>query len=381
MGNLLDYLDWRGDLELNTVPFGEVDGLILSCLSYARLEDIVPGIGEGSITIHEAAKEFFRVHPQEELKKDQSFTNFSPRILEKCAMSRRFGNATVSHFVNEVDPSKDLQFSAMQIVTDDGIPFVSFRGTDDTLTGWKEDFNISYQLVPADRRAASYLEMVQKDDKRPLRIGGHSKGAHLAVYAASTASPSIKDRIIAIYEEDGPGFNEEMIRDSRMEKLAPLIHRVTPTTSIIGTLLLHYREPVIVKSSETGVNEHSPVSWQVMGDHFLLSPTYSRAGELFDETFNTWIAGEDMEHRKGFIDDLFSCLEASGATTVSELRRHTPKQTKAIWDRLRQINPESRVTLEKLITIFIGELFDAKGTIKKLVNTSLPWWQRISSEE
>ena len=57
MANLLDYLDWRGDLTLDKSPFNEVDNLILAELSFVDFKDIVPAPSEGeSVALRDAAE-------------------------------------------------------------------------------------------------------------------------------------------------------------------------------------------------------------------------------------------------------------------------------------------------------------------------------------
>lgn len=354
MGNILDYLDWRGDIPLSLIPFGRVDALILSVLTYVRLDGIVPQVGQEDISIGDAAKAFFEAHSEKELREDKSFTNFAPEVLRKAAESRRFGKSSLRNYVNHVDLDNELQFSAMEIETEDGIPFVSFKGTDDTIIGWKEDFNISYRTVPAEEEALAYLNYIHADTKGKIRLGGHSKGAHLAVYAGAFCLEEIRERITDIYENDGPGFNQEMMERLGHEKPQLQIHRLIPQTAIIGSLLCHFKKADIVRSDEKGVMQHNPISWQIMGGDFITEENNSKKGMLFEETFNTWIASVDKEDRKGFIDDMFSVLQAPGFTTIKEVRQASPKESRIMWERLQGIDPRSREIIEKLILIFIG---------------------------
>ena len=354
MGNILDYLDWRGDIPLSLIPFGRVDALILSVLSYVKLEGIVPQPGQGEISLEEAAEAFFACHSEKELKEDKTFTNFAPEVLRKAAASARFGKSILRNFCNHVDLEHELQFSAMEILTEDGVSFLSYKGTDDTIIGWKEDFNISYRTVPADEEAVAYLNFVHANTKGKIRLGGHSKGAHLALYAAAFCREDIRDRITEIYENDGPGFNWEMLESCDRERLKPLICRVIPQTAIIGSLLYHLKEADIVRSDEKGLMQHNPISWQILGGDFVTEESCSKKGKIFEETFNTWIESVGEEDRKGFIDDMFSVLQAPGFTTIKEVRQAGPKASKIMWERLQRIDPRSRMIIEKLILIFIG---------------------------
>ena len=192
MGNLLDYLAWRGDLPLERDPFNSVDALLLSCLSYVDFADVAPGMGEGKITLEEASERFFTLHSPEELAQDKSFISFAPSMLKALADSDRFKDAYILNYVNDTDISREIQFSAIEIDTSDGATFISFRGTDDTIIGWKEDFNLSFMTVPAEDEAVAYLKKVADGKNNTVRIGGHSKGGHLAVYSAALADDKLK---------------------------------------------------------------------------------------------------------------------------------------------------------------------------------------------
>ena len=204
MSNILDYLAWRGDLSFANDPFNSIDALILSCLSYVDLKKIVPGFGAGMITMEDAAGKFFKIHTDEELAKDKSLISFAPALFRTAASTERFKNARLCNFTDDTDISREIQFSAVEIDTEDGFPFISFRGTDDTIIGCKEDFNLSYMTVPAEDEASLYLQKVMDGRKCKCRLGGHSKGGHLAIYAAAKVQENIQDKIERIYSFDGP---------------------------------------------------------------------------------------------------------------------------------------------------------------------------------
>ena len=149
MGNLLDYLAWRGDLTLAQDPFNSIDALLLSSLSYVDFSDVVPSKGKGMITMKQASDKFFQIHSEEELARDKSFINFAPALLKALAESDRFKDAYLLNYVDDTDISREIQFAAVEIDTSDDTVFISYRGTDDKIVGWKEDFNLSYMTVPA----------------------------------------------------------------------------------------------------------------------------------------------------------------------------------------------------------------------------------------
>ena len=207
MSNILDYLAWRGDLSLTQDPFNSIDALVLSCLSYVDFTGVVPAEDNALITVEEASERFFTLHSAEELAQDKSFIRFAPDLLRAMARTDRFKNAYILNFVDDTDISRGIQFAAVEIDLSDGTAFISFRGTDDTVVGWKEDFNLSFMTVPSEMEAVRYLRKVTDGRQDKIRLGGHSKGGHLAIFAATTADPETASRIDHVYSFDGPGFN------------------------------------------------------------------------------------------------------------------------------------------------------------------------------
>ena len=176
MGNILDYLDWRGDLTFEQSPFNEVDNLILACFSYLDLDERVEVKNGNTLSVEELFAAFSRREMKKDLKAESAFLQNTPVLLEKMACAERFRKCTVGGFVNEILSSQAQQFAAVTIGLDDGTTYISFRGTDDTIVGWKEDFNLSNGVVPSHRKALEYLETHGTYIQSMLRIGGHSKG-------------------------------------------------------------------------------------------------------------------------------------------------------------------------------------------------------------
>lgn len=175
MGNILDYLDWRGDLTFEQSPFNEVDNLILACFSYIELDGIREIQNGNTLYLEELSENFFAEKKNEKIKAQTTFLQNIPELLRKMAKSSRYRKCRVSGFVNEILPSETKQFAAVTVELPDGTVYISFRGTDDTIIGWKEDFNLSNGIVPSHKRALEYLEKEGRYIQSMLRIGGHSK--------------------------------------------------------------------------------------------------------------------------------------------------------------------------------------------------------------
>lgn len=365
MSNFLDYLAWRGDLTLEQDPFNSIDALILSSLSYVDFKGVIPLRGEGIITVEEASARFFGLHSEEELAQDKSFINYAPSILKALAGTERFRNAFLLNFEDDTDISREIQFAAVEIDTSDGAAFISFRGTDDTIIGWKEDFNLSYMTVPAENEAASYLKEVTEGRDEKIRIGGHSKGGHLAIYAAMAADSGLQSRIEKVYSFDGPGFNHEAMETEKFKSLQPKIFKVIPETSIIGRLLENTTEPLIVKSTELGIMQHDPLSWQLEGKRFETCDTTDKISDTFDETMSVWLGEMSFEDRKVFVDELFSVFEASGCEYLSTMSKVGIKGTRAMIERMGQIRNDSGAKVRTLVKMFLINLNTLKDSVLK----------------
>lgn len=353
MGNIMDYISWRGDLSFEQAQFNEVDNLILACFSYVNLDGISAVTKQKGIGLKKLTKEFMKLHTMKELEADKSFIRLAPFMMMEMAKSVRFGKCVVRNYVNDIVTEAEQQFAAMEIVLEDGTSYVSFRGTDDTIIGWKEDFNLSTGVVPAQKRAIEYLQKISEHTDGMLRVGGHSKGGNLAIYG-SVMCKSAHEKILEIYSNDGPGFSREFQELPEMKEMMPKIIRIIPEYSIIGTLLEHEKEPVIVASSSKGLLQHDGFSWEVQGPALVRRDSLNKTALRFIEILHKWIDGMDTEQKRLLIEDLFATLQASGYENLSEVQSGGLKSLAAMVKRVEKFAPESRGMMQELLTAICG---------------------------
>lgn len=353
MGNIMDYISWRGDLTFEQSKFNEVDNLILACFSYVNLDGITAVTEQNGSGLKNLAEEFMKLHTMEELEADKSFIRLAPFMMIEMAKTARFGNCTVRNYVNEIVTEAEQQFAAVEIVLEDGTSYVSFRGTDDTIIGWKEDFNLSTGVVPAQKRAVEYLSRVAENSQGMLRVGGHSKGGNLAIYGAVMCK-NAHDKILEIYSNDGPGFSKEFQELPETEQMMDKIIRIIPEYSIIGTLLEHEKEPIIVASSSKGLLQHDGFSWEVQGPSLVRRDSLNKTALRFIEILHKWIDGMDMDQKKVLIEDLFATLQSSGYENLSEVQSGGLKSLAAMVKRLEKFAPESRGMMQELLIAICG---------------------------
>ena len=351
MGSLFDYLDWRGDLRFSEVPLGEVDGLILSLLSYIDFDGIVPSdFGETPVTLLDATRQYLRRHKGENAYLGVIVPPDIVSLAAKASKSRRFGDVRLCGYVNRIDSAEQKQFSAVTALLSDRTAFVAFRGTDDTLVGWKENFNMSFlDTVPAQQDAVAYLETVAEAIPLPFSVGGHSKGGNLAVFAAVRCQPDLKERLITAFGYDGPGFSRGFIDGVDYKSTRPKIRTIVPDSSVVGMLLEHEETYEVIKSNATGLLQHNGFSWEVLGGKFIHLDTVTGESRLIDSALKDWLDGMTPAEREGFVDNIFETLSAAGATTLTELSAEKIKLVKA-WGAL---DPKTRSVLLKCISLLL----------------------------
>lgn len=320
MANMMDYLAWRGDLTFSQDGFHEVDNLIFSELVYVDFSGIVPSDGR-TIPLKEASEKFFSCHTEEEIEAKVSSTKMAAFLMREMAKTKRFGNLLLSYYIEEISREEESQFCAMTVYLDDKSTVVTYSGTDNTIVGWKENFNMSFlSETPGQLKAIEYLEQAAGLQKQgAIRVMGHSKGGNLAVYAAVHADEEVQKRITAVYSNDGPGFTSAMLEKSSYRKMLPRIRTIMPESSIVGMLLEHEEEYEVVKSSGSGPMQHDAMTWEVLGNALVHVRSVTEQSRMLDKTLKSWIGGMDREKREEFVDTLFAVLQEAEIETVDDL--------------------------------------------------------------
>lgn len=348
MANIFDYLDWRADVPLSLDPFNEVDNLVLSELSYTDFSGIVPGDGT-RIPLSEACETFFSRHTHEEIRANTSFTAKAPLLMEKMITGQRFGTMTLRQFAEQ--SGDGFQFSAVTFGLSDGTDYVAFRGTDGTVAGWKEDFNFTFMDETGGQRlSVQYLNGVSGR----LRVGGHSKGGNLAIYASAFCD--CPDQILEVYSNDGPGFKEEIVTRPGFQSILPKVKKIIPDSSVIGLLLSVEEDYTVIKSNAFGIRQHDALTWQVKRNRFV-SATLSEPSKMTRKTLGHLFEKMNVEDRKIMTDLVFSLIESTGQNRFSSMSADKLKTAESILSAVRSLPPEKQQQGLKLI----GQLTQSHG--------------------
>ncbi len=340
MSNIFDYILWRGDIPFVRDPLNCVDALIFSRLAYLPFDDLWKPTENAKITLNVAEKRFSNKRKPPELLQGEDGA-----LFHASAISNRFKDIPLLDYRNIFDKALEKQFSAITFLPEKQV-FIAFRGTDNTLTGWKEDFNMSFSdTVPAQSEAVRYLETIASKTHGPIYLGGHSKGGNLAVYAALNCQPSVRRRISAVYNNDGPGFSSNILQSTVYRQMTARIHTFVPESSIIGMLLEHEEDYVVVRSSVSGIMQHNLYSWEVLGPDFIRLNNTTESSKLLNTTLKEWIKGLDKTERAEIVDTVFSVLNKTEAKTVKELREQWPKNAEIIRRALEELETNDKTNL------------------------------------
>lgn len=313
MTDLFDYLIWRGDLRFSQSTPNPVDALIFSGLAYVKF-DLDPGCGP--VPLREAAERFFAL---EDIQSRVRMKN-DLELLRAAAETDRFGDIRICMYRDLLIPEQETQFAALTFLLDDGSAFAAFRGTDLSLVGWKEDFNMTFQqTIPAQRLALQYVRDVALEYSFPLRLGGHSKGGNLAVFAAARSSPVVQNRILEVYNNDGPGFTGYLMGDPGYIAMVPKIRTFIPQSSVIGMLLEHEEPYTVIRSKTVGLLQHDLYSWEVCGPCFIPVQEITDSSQFVDATIKTWFADMTNQERNQLVDAMFALLGTGGVDNAIEI--------------------------------------------------------------
>lgn len=343
MDRLADYVQWMEDFPIEATGLRDADALVLCALSYFDLSPLFKGR-------RKTARIRDCVEPLERGELRVAVTGGVEGFLEllrEAAVSKRFGELRITNYVDILQQDPPLQFSAV-CFHGKNWSFLAFRGTDSTLAGWKEDFQISVARTGAQELAFEYAEK-HLTGKQKWYIGGHSKGGNLALYAACMLSPEQWDKVERMYLLDGPGFCPDVLNPDNMAEVDRKTRRIIPHFSVVGKLF----EPLmtdtrIIKSFAHGFMQHAIDTWGVDHGKLALAEESDAASLWIHDLMDDWIRDLTQEERIQLIEDLFDALAAGGAATLSEIDLETREGREAILKSLREMSASTKHSLSDL---------------------------------
>ena len=344
--DLFDYIKWRGDLSFSLSPMGEIDGAMFSMATYVEYDIALPDgeIEDAPVSFNYVLESYFSMDDKREIKLGLIFpTDKIITMLEVMKDRERYSSLKISDFVNYINEKECCQFAAMTFHLDDGSIAVAYRGTDDTIIGWREDFNLAFlKETPSQRMAAEYLNRVaDKYNNSKIYICGHSKGGNLAIYAASMCRRDVQDKIERIFSYDGPGQSSEIVASEGYERICNRIDSFIPQSSIVGTMF-NGGKYKIVNSSYRGPYQHDLYSWELDGPRFVRLPKLSSRGVKNQNSFNGIMGKMTDREKEGLVEIFFGAIGSTGASTLSEISSAKLKNIATVIKSLNGISKEQK---------------------------------------
>lgn len=349
MPNIIDYIEWRGDLSFENSPINEIDDIIFSRFSYIpfrciELKDI-DTIGDIALKM-------------KDLDIDNYLWDDDKVFLQKIGNCKRFKNIKVSDYIEIFDKAAEKQFAAITLWIQDSKKYISFRGTDSSLVGWKEDLNMGFRKdVPSQKEAVKYLDSIANKYKDNLIVGGHSKGGNLAVYSAVFCKDNVKDRIERVINADGPGFDNSVILTKNYKKMLNRIQTYIPQSSIVGRLLEHEEEYQVVKSVQKGIMQHDIYSWEIEPTKLIRIPTVTNNSEIFNGIVSDWLKNTTPKQRENFINVIYEIIMETQAQKTSDFRVETVKKIAIILNGYRNVSGEDKKEIEQMVKLLLESTF------------------------
>ena len=388
MKNMLDYIKEFGHVSFEERAFSEIDALVLTELEYLPLEKVVPSDenGENFVTVKEIA-EYMQEHKQELFDENpMMITEERHEVSQVIADAPRFQSLKFFGVVSEWDKDTTKQFAAVTVEVEPSVRLVVFRGTDETLIGWKEDFLMTYSpLVAAQTDAKEYLAKQASLWDGDLMISGHSKGGNLAIYAAATQVEDVQLRIVDIFCFDSPGLYRSVLETKGYQNIVPLAMRYIPQDSLVGLMLESEVPYVIVKSNATGAMQHSAMTWEIEDGQFIKMEKLTKNSQLNDQTFKKWTESVSDEELELFWNVFFELLFNAGIDTVNDLYGQFMHYVQEFLKAAGEMDEEKRELLTRIALLLVSTRFevwkdslDMSELVKfEMPEVKLPTWDEL----
>lgn len=348
MGNLITYVQQYEAQTFKDKLLTDIDILVLTEIAYLPFDEIVPASFEvkAAISLNQLGKEFETIKEKEHENNPFMITKERIQLLDVVSKSQRYKDIKVFGFMNDIDDERTKQFAAVCYQWEEENRWIIFRGTDESLTGWKEDFMMTYSdLIPAQTDAIEYLKKQAETFSGILNVSGHSKGGNLSLYASTMQEETVQDRIKQIYCWDAPGVHRSILNTEGYQRVVSKAKRYIPQDSIVGLMLESQVPYHIIESQGSGISQHSALMWNIEEDHFVELTELTKNSQLTDQTFKQWTEVVSDEDLKLFFDTFFELIFEMGVETVNDVYYNFRMYMQKFFEKTYQMDPEKREVL------------------------------------
>ncbi len=354
VGTIDTYLKQYGKYTFLEEEFNEVDAVILSLLSYVNLLDIVPSAKKGKILLGEASRLFYQKYTKKEINHNALSVRNASHLLGKIAKTKRFQDLYLYNYHYEV--TFDMQFGAMCIMLPTKEVYVSYEGTDSYISGWKEDFMFSYMFpTNAQKEAIRYLNQVTGFFGPKIYVGGHSKGGNLALVASMFCKPSVRHKIITVFNHDGPGLRKREFESKEYHKIFPKLVSYVPKSSFVGMLLRHADNYIVIDSKNKKLMQHDATSWIVEKNRFKRAKI-SEFSKKVEKGIISWLDQLDDKKREKFVSNLFSIFKKAEIHDLNEFKKSKLSSMIEILKETKNLDKATRTMMLNYLKAFYNEI-------------------------
>ena len=342
MMNIYDYVKKYGNLSFDEKPFNDIDNLVFSELAYLDYTDTSINIIDH--TIEYIGREYLKLFKYSEIKKLGIAQRDAYLLLEEVVKTKRYKDIVIHDYVYSTNINK--QFSAMMFRINDNLEYMSFEGTDELLSGWKEDLYLACIFpIPSQRDAIDYANKHIKVFGPNIIIGGHSKGGNLALVAGMYTKILKQFRILKVYSNDGPGLRLREFKSAQYRRIKRKYTHIVPENSIVG-ILLRSDTYTVVKSTRGSIFGHAIATWEIDDDK-LVETTLSKKSEELEKNVISWLVNHSDYEKDKVITELFKTLENADIKSVQEI--NDVKKLFKVIENIRNIDDETKHIIIKLI--------------------------------
>lgn len=386
--NIIEYA-YKNNRTFRESRFTEIDALMFAQLSYDKFEKVTSYL-KSDWQNNYRVKDFYCAEFFEDMFCDAITDEDNQSLLTALAASRRYRDVKIRD-ITAINNSgqlaakeNDMQFAAMTFELDDQTIVVAFRGTDGSMIGWKEDFDLSaMDEIPSQKAAAKYIDRMFRRwgglRGKKIYVAGHSKGGNLAVYGACMCAPEIRRNIAEVFSFDGPGFskNTRGLIEQAIAEVPIKITRIIPDQSLVGILLSGYGECKVVKSNAFGIMQHASYSWEIVGESFKFLEKQSWGSAFADRTIESWLENATDEQRERILLTIFEILEENNLNSVNDLKNISATDVRNLAKEFKRVDTEVQ---HEMGEIFRGLISSAFSNIVKTPSEK-PFGEKLFSEK
>lgn len=347
---MIEYLKEYGHIPFKDAPLNDVDLLIFAQLAYMDFE----AVDESACPFSYALARASFADSQDASEDRFSFQKRDDRQLAALsAACPRYQEIRFLRFERHFDPEAETQFAALALSLAPDHDLIAFRGTDNTLAGWKEDFNMAFmEEIPAQRMALTFLEENASAGK--ITVIGHSKGGNLALYSSCACSCSVHKKIDAAVSFDGPGLNDAMIQSEGFRRMESRMRVIRPRASLVGLLFEQPADIRIIDSRVFSILQHYPYFWKTDGMDFVYLARPDQGSALLGKTLCGLMERLPLDAREQLIESVYEILTAGRADTFNDLADTWLSSAAAIAARLFRSDSETKKVFVRALSAFLS---------------------------